>query len=156
MKHPRNHADAVNLVRRAVSELGGIALPYTVGMFKQMDGDRPVRIGKPGVSDIVACIGGVFFGIEVKFSDKDKLRQDQEKFRDAIQLAGGKWVLADFRKGADGIEAVRQGVHYSTAQTPENIDATLQHWCEHYGFNIGDGPASHLIQMLTPGFRHAG
>lgn len=103
MKQPRSHSDCCNMVRRMVSELGGIALPYTTGMFKQIDGDRHVSIGRKGASDIVACIRGAFFGIEVKFSDKDRLRPEQESFRKALEAAGGKWILADFRKGQDGL-----------------------------------------------------
>ena len=109
----KNHSDCVNAVRETVSKLGGVSMKYTVGLFKQMDGDRPVRIGQPGVSDVIACIGGVFFGIEVKFSDGDKVSDDQDKFREVLEAAGGRWVLADFRQGRDGCEAVRTGARYA-------------------------------------------
>ncbi|MGI9504997.1 MAG: hypothetical protein ACR2RE_18280 [Geminicoccaceae bacterium] len=102
----KNHGDCVNAVREAVSKLGGVSMKYTVGMFRQMDGERLIRIGQPGVSDVIACIGGTFVGIEVKFSDGDQVSAEQDKFREVLERAGGKWVLADFRRGNDGCEAV--------------------------------------------------
>jgi hypothetical protein len=119
----KNHSDAVNAVLLEVSRLGGLPLKYTSGMFKQMDGDRPVRIGKPGASDVIACIGGVFFGIEVKFSDNDKLGKEQESFRDAVQDVGGIWILADFRRGRDGCEVVRHAFNQLTNKTSAKIRA---------------------------------
>jgi hypothetical protein len=99
------HSDACNRIRLAVSELGGISVPYTVGTFRAMDRDRPVRIGTPGVSDILACINGKFYGIEVKVN-RDKQRPEQASFQAAIEKAGGVYVLAKFSDKEDGVQCL--------------------------------------------------
>lgn len=103
------HSDALNRIRLAVSEMGGIALPYTVGMFRQMDGGRPVKVGIPGVSDLVCCIGGKFYGVEVKVN-RDRQRDEQKKFQRAVEAAGGKYVLAHFTDSNDGVEDLRRAL----------------------------------------------
>jgi hypothetical protein len=100
------HSDACNRIRLAVSEMGGIALPYTTGMFRQMDGDRPVKVGREGASDIIACIGGKFVAIETKVGC-DVWRDDQQLFADAVRKAGGLYVLARFSDTEDGVETLR-------------------------------------------------
>ncbi len=47
-----------------------------------------VRFGTPGAPDIIAVIRGQYIGIEVK-DVKGKLNPNQEKFRDALEAAGG-------------------------------------------------------------------
>ena len=269
----KNHSDAVNAVRLLVSDLGGVSIKCTTGVFRQMDGERPIRIGEPGTPDVVACIGSLFLGIEVKFSDDDTLTDEQRRRGKAIEEAGGVWVVADFRFGRNGLEAVRtavgkslnktsnivrnwaedhgvevhpsllpilvggvapmiprpivnrlastvidmggvivsptmseqalgaliggvffgieyriadadrdacecvrkavessggkwitidtqcadldaairQGVHYSTAKTTENIDASIQHWCEHFSLDVTNDQAAMLAQLMKPG-----
>lgn len=100
------HSDACNRIRLAVSEMGGIALPYTTGMFRQMDGDRPVKVGREGASDIVACIDGRFVAIEVKVGFDD-WRDEQQAFAAAARKAGGIYVLARFAGHLDGVATLR-------------------------------------------------
>jgi len=109
MRAPKNHSDCCNLVRLALTEIGALSVPYTVGMFRQMDPPhRPIRIGRNGFADEMACLAdGRYLGAEVKFSETDKLSEDQEKYRDAVLSRGGVWVLADFRDGRDGLEGIR-------------------------------------------------
>ena len=101
-----NHAAACNLVRLAVSEMGGICLPYTTGGFRDETG-RLVKVGLPGASDLVACINGRFYGIEVKVG-RDRQRLAQKKFQAAVERAGGKYVLARFP--SPGVEALKEAV----------------------------------------------
>lgn len=103
------HSDGVNAVRHEISKVG-LILPYTVGVFRAMDSDRIIKVGRRGVSDTIACIDGRFYGIEIKTNDRDKQTTDQEKFQAAVQRAGGVYILADFRKGRDGLEDVRRAL----------------------------------------------
>jgi hypothetical protein len=100
------HSDACNRIRLAVSEMGGLSLPYTTGMFRQMDGDRPVKVGREGASDIIACIGGRFVAIEVKVG-VDYWRDEQQVFATAVHKAGGLYVLARFHDYEDGVATLR-------------------------------------------------
>jgi hypothetical protein len=70
-----------------------------------------VRFGAVGAPDIVAVIGGVFVGIEVK-GPRGKLSEDQEAFGRNLTDAGGVYVvvrdvahlaavLDDFAKGGE-------------------------------------------------------
>ena len=142
----RSHSDAVNAVRLLVSELGGVSIKCTTGMFRQMDGERPIRIGEEGTPDTVDCIGGIFFGIEVKFSDDDKLTDEQRKRGKAIEDAGGVWVVADFRFGRDGLEAVRRAVEKSRNKT-SNI---VRNWAEDYGVEVHPSLLPILVGELHP------
>lgn len=103
---PIRHSDAVNMIRIAISEMGGVALPYTVGKFRALDSNRVVKVGIEGVSDIVACIGGKFIGVEVKV-EGDRHREGQKTFRDAIEKAGGKYILARFSARENGVETLK-------------------------------------------------
>ena len=48
---------------------------------------------KRGVPDILACSNGKFIGIEVKTAT-GRLRPDQIAFKEALELAGGFFILA--------------------------------------------------------------
>jgi hypothetical protein len=100
-----NHADACNLIRLAVSELGGLCLEYKTGALKDGNG-RLIRFGLPGASDLIACIDGRAFFIEVKVG-RDRQRPEQRKFQAAVERAGGRYVLARF---PGGIEALKEAV----------------------------------------------
>jgi hypothetical protein len=99
------HSDACNRIRLAVSEMGGLSLPYTTGGFKDAD-DRLIRVGRPGASDIIACIGGRAVFVEVKVG-YDKWRCDQKDFAKAVRASGGLYVLARFTDTEDGVETLR-------------------------------------------------
>jgi hypothetical protein len=106
---PNTHSDAVNLLRLAVSDLGGLSLKFTTGMFRQIDGDRKVKVGQDGAADIVACIGGRAVFIEAKL-EHDVWRPDQQLFADAVRKAGGLYVLAKFSDKEDGVATLRDAV----------------------------------------------
>ena len=104
---PKSHSDGVNLVREWVSQ-HGLILPYTTGMFRKVDSERRVRVGRPGMSDTVACLkaGGKFAAIEVKVSDSDSQKPNQIKCQHAVEANGGIYLIADFRRGQDGIASL--------------------------------------------------
>jgi hypothetical protein len=106
---PRTHSDCVNLLRLAVSDLGGLSLKYTTGMFLAPDSPRKVKVGQDGAADIVACIGGRAVFIEAKL-DHDVWRPDQQLFADAVRKAGGLYVLARFSDKEDGVATLREAV----------------------------------------------
>lgn len=54
---------------------------------------RFVRFGFPGASDIVAVWKGQYVAIEVK-DVKGRLNENQERFKEALEYAGGVYVLA--------------------------------------------------------------
>jgi len=137
----RNHSDAVNAVRLLVSELGGVSIKCTTGMFRQMDGDRPIRIGEEGTPDVVACVGGMFVGIEVKFSNDDKVNDEQRKKGRAIEAAGGIWVVADFRFERDGIAEVTRAIEKNLQKTT-NI---IRNWADDNGVYVHQN----LVDVLT-------
>lgn len=56
-------------------------------------GGRYIRFGAPGSPDIIACINGVFVGIEVKRPGGGKLSEAQEAVQDALQRAGGTYLV---------------------------------------------------------------
>jgi len=103
------HTDLVNRLLIAVSELG-LAWSNQTGAIK-VDG-RMIRYGLVGSSDILACIGGRFFGIEAKVG-KDPQRRRQKDFMAAVRAAGGTYILARSTDGtgddavAHTLEAIR-------------------------------------------------
>jgi hypothetical protein len=101
-----NHSSAVNRIRLAVSELGGVSVPYTVGAFRALDSERVVKVGLPGVADIIACIDGRAVFIEVKVG-ADTQRNEQKSFQAAAEKAGALYVLAKFTDKHDGVEILR-------------------------------------------------
>ena len=51
------------------------------------------RVGTPGAPDIICVIEGQFVGIEVK-DEKGKLNPNQVAFKERLEAAGGKYVVA--------------------------------------------------------------
>jgi hypothetical protein len=100
------HSDACNEIHLAVSALGGVSVPCTVGKFRRLYSDDVVKIGIPGTSDVLACINGKFYGIEVKV-DRDRQRPEQATFQAAVERAGGVYVLAKFDHKNDGVEILK-------------------------------------------------
>lgn len=91
------HTAEANRIRLAVSERGGLVVPYTVGSFRAMDNDRIVKVGVPGVSDLIGCIDGRAWFIEVKVG-RDRQREEQARFQAAVERAGGRYVMGDLRE----------------------------------------------------------
>lgn len=63
-------------------------------------GDRYIRFGAPGSPDILACIQGRFWGIEVK-RPGGKLSDDQKAVGLAIANAGGIYLVVHDIKELD-------------------------------------------------------
>lgn len=55
--------------------------------------DRFIRFGLKGAPDIQGMLNGVFVGVEVK-SSRGKQREEQQKWQDNCDLAGGVYILA--------------------------------------------------------------
>jgi hypothetical protein len=71
----------------ALSEEGHFVMSTNAGTFYNSVGDR-VRIGFPGLSDLVGCTSeGRFFAIEVKLPGEHP-REDQRKFLNAMRRTG--------------------------------------------------------------------
>lgn len=62
------------------------------GAFPTVSGGF-VRFGQKGSPDIIAVVRGRFIGIECK-SSKGKLSESQEEWKDGLEQAGGKYVVA--------------------------------------------------------------
>jgi hypothetical protein len=121
------HSDAISKIRLALADMGAISLPQTVGMFYDpatvariaeqsakagrpvMGNARPIRIGLPGTSDIIACHKGRWLGVEIKV-DRDQQRPEQKNFQAAIEAQGGLYVLARFTDTLDGVETLRRAL----------------------------------------------
>jgi hypothetical protein len=100
------HSDAVARIRLAISMMGGLSVPYTVGTFRAMDSERAIRVGTPGVSDVIACIDGRAIFVEVKVG-ADRQRDEQKSFQRAAEKAGALSVLAKFTDKEDGVSALK-------------------------------------------------
>lgn len=71
----------------ALSGAGHFVMRTNAGVFYNAKGDR-VKIGFPGLSDLVGCTtDGRFFAIEVKLPGENP-RPDQEKFLKAMRNTG--------------------------------------------------------------------
>ena len=67
-------------------------LGFTVGRW------RKAGAGEKGISDIVGCCNGKFFGIEVKIG-KDRMSPHQKDFQKHIESSGGVYFVAKDYKG---------------------------------------------------------
>lgn len=103
------HSDACNRIRLAISDMGAISIPYTVGAFRALDNDRVVKVGLPGVSDVLACYRGRMVAIEIKVG-RDRQRPEQQRFQTAIEENGGLYVLARFTDSEDGVETLKRAL----------------------------------------------
>jgi hypothetical protein len=94
------------LMREILCELG--KLPESlwwrvnVGVAKTMDG-RTMRYGLPGQADICGCFRGRHVEVEVK-TDTGVLSEHQKRWRNAVERAGGVYVVA--RRPADALNAL--------------------------------------------------
>lgn len=72
-------------IKKYLDRIGAwFLLPYMAGF------------GKSGVPDIVACLRGVFWAIEVKREGKGPTKLQEDRRR-AIVEAGGQWVAGTAR-----------------------------------------------------------
>lgn len=104
------HTDACKRVMLLLSDLGCFAPTLRpVGLFTDANGVRR-RLGVSGEADVQATApGGRAVAVEVKIG-RDPLRPDQVRWRDGFVAAGGLYVLARFRDGEDGLDAVRDAI----------------------------------------------
>lgn len=101
------HGEARRRVREFFTQkTGGLIVPYTVGRFLTLDGKRTVSIGRSGVADDIACLDGRYIAIETKASDSDAQKKDQKKYQALVEKNGGLYIIADFRRGRDGLSAI--------------------------------------------------
>jgi len=143
-----SHSDAVNLVREHLSKQGFVSLKFTTGRFRTMDDNSPriIDVGHPGASDIIALPYGLFFGIEVKISDSDRQRKEQKTFQEVVEKAGGTYVLADFRRGGNGLAIVDAAIKSKMTRMMSNVGGTL---CD-LGVPKADIVACQVMTRLLP------
>jgi hypothetical protein len=67
---------------------GAFAIPETASRAR-----RFFRAGTLGAPDIICVIRGQYVGIEVK-APKGKMSEHQKAFQQALEAAGGRYVLA--------------------------------------------------------------
>ena len=78
----------MNEIMAALSEEGCFVLRTNSGVLFNSQGTR-VRVGFPGLSDIIGCTrSGRFYAIEVKVPG-EKPRDNQKAFLDLIERLGG-------------------------------------------------------------------
>lgn len=87
--------------------MGAVSIPYTVGVFRALEDERVVKVGLPGVSDVLACYRGRFLGVEVKVG-RDTQREGQGTFQEALERAGGLYILARFTDAEDGVATLKK------------------------------------------------
>lgn len=96
--------DIMRSVLVAVSALpGALFWRQNTGVFKSLSGRETVRCGIPGMADL----GGVYYGRAVQIEVKTpigRLSSDQKRWKDAVERAGGIFVLA--RNPADALETL--------------------------------------------------
>lgn len=109
MYKPKTHNEGINMVREWVSQ-HGLILPYVTGRFLTMDGKRVVNVGRKGMGDTVSCLknDGRFAAIEVKVADGDRQKKKQEDAQRAIEANNGIYLIADFRRGRDGVADLQE------------------------------------------------
>lgn len=62
------------------------------GVAKSMTGERVIRYGLPGSSDILGIYKGVFLGVEIKTGNA-KQNEQQEKFQRMVDSLGAIYVI---------------------------------------------------------------
>lgn len=66
----------------------------STGTFRGLQGGRPIKIGYPGMADILGQMkSGKLFAIEVK-KPGEKPRKDQQEFLDMVKKYGGRSCCA--------------------------------------------------------------
>jgi hypothetical protein len=111
--------DLMHAIMIAVS-----ALPQSLwwrqntGVFQTMDRRSVIRCGVPGMADIGGMFRGHAVQIEVKTSS-GRLSSDQKKWKDAVERAGGFFVLA--RNPADALSVLAALIDATSAELPHPV-----------------------------------
>tara|TARA_R110002020_G_scaffold182855_1_gene378684 strand:+ start:326 stop:628 length:303 start_codon:yes stop_codon:yes gene_type:complete len=66
--------------------------PNNTGVGRDMSGERIIRFGLKGSSDIIGVYKGLFLGIEVKTGNAVQ-NKDQINFQKMIESCGGIYIL---------------------------------------------------------------
>jgi len=53
---------------------------------------RYVKFSTPGMADIIACVNGMFYAIEIK-SSVGKQNENQKRFQEKVESSGGKYLI---------------------------------------------------------------
>jgi hypothetical protein len=89
--------DIQTKIMRMLQQHPNVAFAYvtSTGTFKGMSGGRPIKIGFPGLADIIGMMrDGRLFAIEVKMPKK-KPTQDQLDFLEMVSDNGGIGIWVD-------------------------------------------------------------
>lgn len=74
---------------------GGFATRVsTTGLYREDVGGFVPGNTVKGMSDVVACLGGLFVATECKFSKGDRQSPEQKKVQQRIEQAGGVYIVA--------------------------------------------------------------
>lgn len=93
-----------NLIKKTLLALS--TLPRTrawqndTGIGRSMDGQRIIKFGLKGSSDILGISKSRFIAIEIKIG-KDKQREEQLAFQKMIEMCGGLYFLIRDQKDLD-------------------------------------------------------
>ena len=100
--------DTVNAIIQYIELMGGVATRVNSGVrfYEDNKGKRRAFRGAPkGTSDILACINGLYWAIEVK-DGKNTATPEQLEFIERVQAAGGRggvvWTFDEFLKLVGG------------------------------------------------------
>lgn len=66
--------------------------PNNTGVGRDMSGERIIRFGLKGSSDIIGIYKGLFLGIEVKTGNAVQSK-DQKNFQSMLESMGGIYIL---------------------------------------------------------------
>lgn len=105
--------DHSNLLKKVLIELS--RLPKTrawrveIGSARSLDGNRFIRFGLPGHSDIYCISDSSSHFIEIKIG-KDKQREDQVNFQKMVEMCGGSYHII---KDEDDIERLSRLINNS-------------------------------------------
>lgn len=86
-------SDIQRSILDGLKKLGHYAVRVNSGGAIRTHHGSVIKLADAGTPDILACINGRFFGIEVK-KPKEKLREEQEACKIKILSCGGVFVRA--------------------------------------------------------------
>lgn len=86
------HQKVVKLVLLKMTSKYCRVWPNNTGVGRDMSGERIIRFGLKGSSDIIGVYKGLFLGIEVKTGNAVQ-NKDQINFQKMIESCGGIYIL---------------------------------------------------------------
>lgn len=85
-------------------ELGALVTRVNCGRFRQLKGEGIVQGAPTGTADLLVCVGGRYFAVEVK-TPEGKQTKEQRDFQRAVEARGGVYLLV--RSPQDAVAQVR-------------------------------------------------